>query len=151
MVLKTESCRFSGLRMYPGHGMRFIRIDCQSFLFLNAKCRSLFMQRKKPSKLAWTFAFRKAHKKDAVTDVARRRKKTSKNAVTRSIASASLEVIQKKRGEKSEVRAAARDAALREIKERNRKDKDGKKAKAAEVAKKAPPPKAAKGAKGGKR
>ncbi len=45
----------------------------------------------------------------------------------RSIVGVSLEVIQKKRHEKSDVRAAARDAALREIKERQRKAKDGKK------------------------
>ena len=39
------------------------------------------------------------------------------------------QVIQKKRTEKTEVRAAARDAALREIKERQRKAKDAKKGK----------------------
>lgn len=47
----------------------------------------------------------------------------------RSLVGASLEVIQKKRSEKTEVRAAARDAALREIKERQRKAKDSKKGK----------------------
>ena len=47
----------------------------------------------------------------------------------RSSVGVSLEVIQKKRAEKSDVRAAARDAALREIKERQRKAKDAKKGK----------------------
>ena len=47
----------------------------------------------------------------------------------RSIVGASLEVIQKKRAEKSDVRAAARDAALREIKERQRKAQVAKKGK----------------------
>jgi len=45
----------------------------------------------------------------------------------RSLVGASLEVIQKKRSEKTEVRAAARDAALREIKERQRKNRASKK------------------------
>ena len=49
---------------------------------------------------------------------------------------ATLEVIQKKRSEKPEVRDAAREAALREIKERIKKTKDEKKAKKAEVASK---------------
>jgi large subunit ribosomal protein L24e len=29
MVLKTQTCRFSGLRIYPGKGILFIRIDGQ--------------------------------------------------------------------------------------------------------------------------
>ncbi len=41
----------------------------------------------------------------------------------RSIAGVSLEVINKKRTEKPEVRQASRDAALREIKERAKKAK----------------------------
>ena len=27
MVLKTERCSFSGLRVYPGHGTRLTKID----------------------------------------------------------------------------------------------------------------------------
>ncbi|KAL1819510.1 hypothetical protein ACET3Z_014379 [Daucus carota] len=52
--------------------------------------------------------------------------------ILRSIVGANLEVIQK-RTEKPEVRDAAREAALREIKERIKKTKDEKKAKKAEV------------------
>jgi large subunit ribosomal protein L24e len=63
MVLKTEVCRFSGLKIYPGHGMRLTKIDCQTYLFLNAKCKRLFNARLKPAKLAWTAFYRKAHKK----------------------------------------------------------------------------------------
>lgn len=67
MVLKTTLCRFSGLRIYPGKGVLFIRTDSSQYLFLNKKCRSLFFDRKRPAKLAWTFAYRKAHKKDQVS------------------------------------------------------------------------------------
>ena len=63
MVLKTEVCRFSGLKIYPGHGMRLTKMDSQTYLFLNAKCKRLFNQRLKPAKLAWTTQYRKAHKK----------------------------------------------------------------------------------------
>merc|ERR1712216_641610 len=101
----TEVCRFSGLKIYPGHGMRLTKMDSQTYLFLSAKCKRLFNLRLRPAKLAWTTQYRKAHKKDQTTEIAR----------------------QKKRAEKSDVRAAARDAALREIKERQRKAKDAKK------------------------
>mmetsp|Transcript_7711 Transcript_7711/g.19630 ORF Transcript_7711/g.19630 Transcript_7711/m.19630 type:complete len:156 (-) Transcript_7711:65-532(-) len=126
MVLKTDTCRFSGLKIYPGHGLRLTKIDCQSYLFLNGKCKKMWEQRKKPAKLAWTAQFRKAHKKDLTAETARKKKRTVKTN-NRSLVGASLELIQKRRGEKTEVRAAARDAALREIKERTRKAKDAKK------------------------
>ena len=66
MVLKTTICRFSGLRIYPGKGILFIRVDGQQYLFLNKKCKSLFNNRLRPAKLAWTASYRKQHKKDQV-------------------------------------------------------------------------------------
>jgi large subunit ribosomal protein L24e len=66
MVLKTATCRFSGLRIYPGKGILFIRVDSQQYLFLSKKCRCLYSQRLRPAKLAWTVMYRKAHKKDQV-------------------------------------------------------------------------------------
>lgn len=46
--------------------MKLARTDGQVFLFLNAKCKRLFQARLKPSKLAWTALYRKAHKKVCV-------------------------------------------------------------------------------------
>ena len=63
MVLKTTICRFSGLRIYPGRGILYIRTDGQQYLFINQKCKSMFMQRKRPAKIAWTTTYRKQHKK----------------------------------------------------------------------------------------
>uniref|UniRef100_A0A803QZZ0 Large ribosomal subunit protein eL24 n=1 Tax=Cannabis sativa TaxID=3483 RepID=A0A803QZZ0_CANSA len=63
MVLKTELCRFSGAKIYPGRGIRFIRSDSQVFLFANSKCKRYFHNRLKPSKLTWTAMYRKQHKK----------------------------------------------------------------------------------------
>jgi large subunit ribosomal protein L24e len=162
MVLKTEMCRFSGAKIYPGRGIRFIRSDSQVFLFLNSKCKRYFHNRLKPSKLTWTALFRKQHKKDLHAEAVKKKRRTTNKPYSRSIVGASLEVIQKKRTEKTEVRAAAREAALREIKERIKKTKDEKKAKKAEAVKvtkgpgkssatRAPQPKAAKTGAGGKR
>ncbi|KAF4388070.1 hypothetical protein F8388_014753 [Cannabis sativa] len=133
MVLKTELCRFSGAKIYPGRGIRFIRSDSQVFLFANSKCKRYFHNRLKPSKLTWTAMYRKQHKKDIAQEAVRKRRRATKKPYSRSIVGATLEVIQKRRAEKPEVRDAAREAALREIKERIKKTKDEKKAKKAEV------------------
>ncbi|XP_020598509.1 60S ribosomal protein L24 [Phalaenopsis equestris] len=133
MVLKTELCRFSGAKIYPGKGIRFVRGDSQVFLFSNSKCKRYFHNRLKPAKLTWTAMYRKQHKKDIHDESVKKRRRATKKPLSRSIVGASLEVIQKKRTEKPEVRDAAREAALREIKERIKKTKDEKKAKKAEA------------------
>ncbi|CAN6480735.1 unnamed protein product [Victoria cruziana] len=129
----TELCRFSGAKIYPGKGIRFIRADSQVFLFSNSKCKRYFHNRLKPSKLTWTAMYRKQHKKDMHAEAVKKRRRTTKKSYSRSIVGATLEVIQKKRTEKAEVRDAAREAALREIKERIKRTKDEKKAKKAEL------------------
>uniref|UniRef100_I1NAH4 Large ribosomal subunit protein eL24 n=1 Tax=Glycine max TaxID=3847 RepID=I1NAH4_SOYBN len=113
MVLKTELCRFSGAKIYPGKGIRFVRGDSQVFLFANSKCKRYFHNRLKPSKLTWTAMYRKQHKKDIAQEAVRKRRRAAKKPYSRSIVGATLEVIQKKRAEKPEVRDAAREAALR--------------------------------------
>jgi len=138
MVLKTTICRFSGLRIYPGKGILFIRVDSQQYLFLNKKCKSLFNNRLRPAKLAWTVAYRKQHKKDQVTEVSRKKRRATTKATARAIVGVSLEVINKKRTEKPEVRQASRDAALREVKERAKKAKAEKIQTAGKGASKAP-------------
>mmetsp|Transcript_7382 Transcript_7382/g.18111 ORF Transcript_7382/g.18111 Transcript_7382/m.18111 type:complete len:158 (+) Transcript_7382:381-854(+) len=130
MVVKTELCHFSGFRIYPGRGRRYIRVDGKSFTFLNSKSESLFQQRRRPAVFSWTAIYRRLHKKGIQEDTTRRRARRSKAVVTKAVEGASLEVIKAKRAQKPEVRKAARDAALKEIKERNKAAK-GKKAPAA--------------------
>lgn len=57
--------------------------------------------------------YRKQHKKDAAQEAVKKRRRATKKPYSRSIVGATLEVIQKKRAEKPEVRDAAREAALR--------------------------------------
>lgn len=144
MVLKTTLCRFSGLRIYPGKGILFIRTDCTQYLFLNKKCKSLYQNRLRPAKLAWTVAYRKAHKKDQVTEASRKKRRNNQKATARAIGAVTLEAINKKRTEKPEVRQASRDAALREVKDRAKKLK-AEKSQAAAGKAKAPVAKAVKG------
>ena len=43
--------------------MLYIRVDGQQILFLKQKCKSLFNQRKRAAKIAWTVTYRKQHRK----------------------------------------------------------------------------------------
>lgn len=123
---RTETCSFSEGRIYPGHGSRYIRRDGSSYVFLNAKSKSLFLQRKKPTKIVWTLGWRRMNKKLKVEEVSRRRvRKTTK--IQRAIVGVSAEDIRKKRNQKPEVRAAAR-AALAEAKDRSKAKKAANKA-----------------------
>ena len=134
MVVKTETCSFSGLRIYPGHGIFFVRGDSKGFKFVNRKVKSLFTQRLNPRKLAWTVLYRRMHKKGTLEDTSKKKARKVNKTAIKAVAGVSLDVIKAKRNQKPEVRAAAREAALREVKER---------AKAKQAAKKVDKPKAA--------
>merc|ERR1712113_29519 len=152
MVVKTELCTFSGYRIYPGHGKRFIRGDSKPFWFLNARCRGNFLLKKNPRKLPWTQVYRRLHKKGTLEEVTKKsRRRVVK--VQRPIEGADLNYIKAKRNQKPEVRQAAREAALREIKEQKRKKQQEKKAQktAAAAAQSAKAAKGAKGPKGSKK
>ena len=74
MVIKTEVCAFSEARVYPGHGIRYVRKDGQLVTFFSSKTKSLYLQRKKPAKLCWTVAWRRLNKKTRAIDVSRRKR-----------------------------------------------------------------------------
>ncbi|XP_028782819.1 60S ribosomal protein L24-like isoform X1 [Neltuma alba] len=95
MVLKTELCQFSGGKIYPGKGIRFVRSDSQVFLFASSKCERYFHNSLKPSKLTWTAMYRKQHKKDLAQEAVKRRR-TTKKPYSRSFVGANLEVTQKR-------------------------------------------------------
>lgn len=127
MVVKTELCAFSEARIYPGHGLRFIRRDGQTLFFITSKARQLFNQGIKPSKLTWTMAWRRLHKKDKKEEGSKQRKRRVVR-VQRAIVGLSAEEIAKKRAEPPKVREAAREAALKEAKERAAKEKAARQA-----------------------
>eukprot|EP00562_Extubocellulus_spinifer_P019547 CAMPEP_0178592608 /NCGR_PEP_ID=MMETSP0697-20121206/29467_1 /TAXON_ID=265572 /ORGANISM="Extubocellulus spinifer, Strain CCMP396" /LENGTH=151 /DNA_ID=CAMNT_0020229655 /DNA_START=356 /DNA_END=812 /DNA_ORIENTATION=+ len=86
------------------------------------------MQRKKPAKLVWTQAWRRLNKKGATDAVIKKRARRT-NKVARAVVGLSLDDIRKRATQKSEVRSAQRDAALKEVKARKtaNKSKSGKK------------------------
>eukprot|EP01031_Cornospumella_fuschlensis_P037534 gene37534-45585_t len=48
MVVKTELCAFSEYRIYPGHGIKYIRRDGQPVTLSGSKSKRLLLNRKKP-------------------------------------------------------------------------------------------------------
>ena len=120
MVVKTEVCSYSGFRIYPGHGIKYVRGDSKSFLFINRKSKSYFHQKFNPRKIAWTLLYRRMHKKGTLEDTQKKTKRKVSKGAPKAVVGASLELIKQKRNQKPEVRAAAREAALREIKEREK-------------------------------
>mmetsp|Transcript_20863 Transcript_20863/g.30938 ORF Transcript_20863/g.30938 Transcript_20863/m.30938 type:complete len:160 (-) Transcript_20863:154-633(-) len=119
MVIKTDTCAFSEFRIYPGHGMRFVRRDGTQVIAINSKCKSLINQRKKPAKLTWTQAWRRLNKKIKVEEVTRRRtRRTTK--FQKAVMGMSLEEIKAKRTtlQKKVPSALRAAAAAKEIKDR---------------------------------
>mmetsp|Transcript_14968 Transcript_14968/g.16937 ORF Transcript_14968/g.16937 Transcript_14968/m.16937 type:complete len:126 (+) Transcript_14968:203-580(+) len=125
MVVKTDLCSFSEFRVYPGHGIRFVRRDGQLMTFISSKSKSLYDQSKKPAKLTWTVAWRRLNKKMQRDETARTRKRRTQKAA-RGVVGVSVETLRKRRNERPEQRQAAREAALREVKERMKKKKNKK-------------------------
>ena len=159
--MKTLICTFSGFKIHPGHGIRFVRLDSKVCDFINNKSQQFFKTKKNPRNVHWTLIYRKINKKGIVEEEKRRKtRRTTK--MQRAVVGASLEAIRAKRTQGADVRQAQRDAALRQIKERKKAQtvtKAEKKAKSAAVkaggqqkgGQKAKQPKANVGRVGGKR
>merc|ERR1712142_1280306 len=117
----TVLCQFSGLKIYPGHGKRMIRIDNRSFNLLSAKCEALHLAKKNPRKISWTVLYRRKFKKGVQVDVAKRRtRRNQKNA--RAIQGSSWTEILAKRNQKPEIRKAQRDQAVKDAKAKKKSD-----------------------------
>ncbi|GAM17359.1 hypothetical protein SAMD00019534_005340, partial [Acytostelium subglobosum LB1] len=117
--MKTGICNFSEFKIYPAKGIKYVRGDSKTFTFINAKNESLFFRKINPRDVPWTSVYRRINKSVSVeTNTKKKTKKTQK--FERSIVGASLEVIKQKREQKPEFRAAQREAALREIKEKKK-------------------------------
>mmetsp|Transcript_28168 Transcript_28168/g.46663 ORF Transcript_28168/g.46663 Transcript_28168/m.46663 type:complete len:134 (+) Transcript_28168:241-642(+) len=99
-----------------------IRRDGKPVYVGSSKAFSLTMQRKKAAKLVWTQAWRRLHKK-GLTETTNKKRARRSNKVQRAVVGASLEEIKKKAAQKSDFRAAQRDAALKEVKTRKATNK----------------------------
>jgi large subunit ribosomal protein L24e len=156
MVVKTETCAFTGVKIYPGHGRTYVRIDSRRFILGSSKGASSFLAKRNPRKLPWTSFYRRLHKKGTQEELSKKRNNRKKTAVAKAYVGASVDMLKAKRNQKPEQRLAAREAALREVKQRNQEKKAAKPSAAKGPKAAAPKAKAAaapkqKIAKGGKR
>merc|ERR1719311_1361500 len=118
MVIKTDPCAFTEMKIYPGRGSKFCARDGKVHFFISSKARCLFHQKVKPVKLTWTQASRRFNKKTKVVDIQKKRTRRT-TRVQKAVVGMSLAEIKKKRDETQEVRDANLEASKKELKERN--------------------------------
>merc|ERR1711887_518635 len=118
--MRTEICQFSGLKIYPGHGMRACKADGKVIRFLNAKSASLYHQKKNPRKLSWTLLYRRKHKKGISQETSIRRKTRRNVKAAKAVAGLSYNELLAKKQQKPEIRQKQRDAAVKAAKEKKK-------------------------------
>jgi len=79
--------------------------------------------KRKAAKHSWTQLYRRLNKKGIQEEAQRRRNRRKVSSAPKAVEGASLEVIKAKRNQRPEVRKAAREAALKDIKERKKATK----------------------------
>ena len=106
-------------------------------------------QRKKPAKLTWTQRWRIMHKK-GLAETSGKKKTRRVVKVQRAIVGTSADEIKKLRNQKPELRSAAREAALKEVKTRSKEKKAEKVKSKSSASAKQPKQMKQKGGKGSK-
>ena len=140
MVIKTDTCGFSELKIYPGRGCRFAGRDGKLHYFISSKVRSLFHQRIKPVKLTWTQASRRFNKKTKVVDIQKKRTKRT-TRVQKAVVGMSLDEIKRKRNEDVKARDANLESTKKEVADRNLKKMQARKQEKSKNAKTSAPSK----------
>jgi large subunit ribosomal protein L24e len=75
LIYSIERCSFSWHKIYPGHGIRFVRGDSRTYFFAGSKARCAFNIKRSSRKTLWTGDWRKAHKKDSGKIIKKRTKR----------------------------------------------------------------------------
>merc|ERR1711907_226635 len=95
MVVKTDLCNYSGFRIYPGHGKKYVRVDHKMFTFVNAKSERCFMMKRRNLPTKWTVQYRRINKKGTIEQDAKKRRAKKAVVKTREITGISAEMLEK--------------------------------------------------------
>eukprot|EP01066_Platyproteum_vivax_P016026 Platyproteum_vivax@DN6997_c0_g1_i2.p2 len=117
MVIKTDFCAFTEMKIYPGTGSKFVGKDGKLHSFLSHKVICLFHMKVKPMKKRWTQAWRRMNKKGRAEEIHRKKTRRTQK-VQKAIVGLSLEEIRKRRTEKP--KSDAQSAALKEAKDKKK-------------------------------
>ena len=66
MPVRTGRDVYSEEKIYPGHGITFVRRDGKSFDFARNKTEKYFLANRKALKYRWTRTWRRANKKESI-------------------------------------------------------------------------------------
>merc|ERR1712167_324577 len=118
MVVKTELCNYSGFKIYPGHGKKFVRLDQKMFTFITGKSMACQLMKRRNLTTKWTVQYRRINKKGTLEEEKNKRRSKKTTVRTREIVGLSQEMLEKKRAARPVTKSKATDAALKELKSR---------------------------------
>ena len=126
MVVRTDICTFSEMKIYPGRGNRIITRDGRLVTLSSSKTDALFNRKVKGQEVRWTIIWRRVNKKVKTDDTNKRKKRRNKKVV-RDIQGLARDEIRRRQGESKEEKAAQNEKAVRELKERKARANAAKK------------------------
>merc|ERR1711988_879704 len=119
MVIKTETCSYSGFKIWPGRGKSYVRQDQKMFRFVRGKDDACHLMKRRNLTTKWTVHYRRINKKGiSAEEAAKRRSKKKSTAVRRDISGLPMELLQKAKAARPKTNSTAKDAALKELKGR---------------------------------
>merc|ERR1711985_30879 len=125
MVVKTELCNYSGFRIYPGHGKKFVRSDQKMFTFVTIKALACFQMKRRNLTTRWTVQYRRINKKGTIEQADKKRRTKKVQAKTREIVGLSAAMLEKKRTARPQKQNKQSEAALKELKAKKGAGKKG--------------------------
>merc|ERR1712014_3590 len=120
MVVKTDVCHYSELKIYPGHGTKIITREGKIHIYLHKKARHQAQKKIKVQQIKWTTAWRRHNKKIKATDLTKKKRRRAKKVV-REIVGMTADEIQRRKAETTNEKNARMSEATRQIKERRNK------------------------------
>merc|ERR1712033_23038 len=113
--MKIELCSYSGMKIYPGHGKRLVKVDGRVYHFLSKKCERSHAMKRNPREINWTVLYRRKHKKGQSEEVVKKRSRRT-HKFQRAITGVSLSEIIAKQNQKEAVKKATKPAQAKSTK-----------------------------------